>query len=332
MAARQHRPPPVVSISGGADVGDRAELLEGAPEPRTRRLLPRWAVPAALALAAGLVAVAGVVVVADERRLGGALALRLVAATGVEGRTVWELTGRTALVSYRADVRNDGPRPVTVTRAELGGFRSSREDRRLEPGARVTVTLSRVVRCADPQAVVVPGAVSVDVTTAAGRRSAQLPVEPGLRPELDRAADRACGVLPLVEALDVTATSVQRVGGAVVVGLEAANRSTRPLRLGRVVVQQGLRGAVRTPDGAPLALPLPLPPATLGDPPVRVPLVLEMTVVRCAAIAQLTPAPPGAVPLDTISFGVDDGGGLLVGPVLLDLDDRALRILVEEAC
>jgi hypothetical protein len=331
VAARQHRAPPVVTISGGADVGDRAEVLEGAPEPRTRRLAPRWLVPAALALAAGLVAVAGVVVVADERRLGGALALRLVAATGVEGRTVWELTGRTALVSYRADVRNDGPRAVTVTRAELGGFRSSREDRRLEPGARVTVTLSRVVRCADPQAVLVPGAVSVDVTTAAGRRSAQLPVEPGLRPELDRAADRACGVLPLVEALEVTATSVQRVGGAVVVGLEAANRSTRPLRLARVVVQQGLRGAVRAPDGA-LDLPLPLPPATLGEPPVRVPLLLEVTVVRCAAIAQLTPAPPGAVPLDTISFGVDDGGGLLVGPVLLDLNDRALRILVEEAC
>ena len=294
--------------------------------------MPRWLLPVAVALGAALVAGAGVVVAADQRRLDGTVALSLVDAPGVEGRTVWELTGRTALVRYVAAVRNDGPRAVTVTRAELGDFRSSRQPRPLDPGAQATVTLSRVVRCQDPKAVVVPAAVSVDVSTARGDRAAQLPVDPGLRRALDRAAERACGVLPLDEALDIRATSVSRVGGVVVVELEAANRSTRPLRLARAVVQQGLRGAVRTTDGAPLALPVDLPPARLGAPPVRVPLQLEVSVVRCPAIAQLTPAPPGAVPLDTISFGVDDGGGLLVGPVLLDLNDRALRILTEEAC
>ena len=309
-----------------------AEVLAGAPERAPRRPLPRWVLPVGVALAALLVAAAAVVVAADQRRLGGAVALSLVDAPGVEGRTVWELTGRTALVRYVAGVRNDGPRPVTVTRAELGDFRSSREGRRLTGGAQVTVTLSRVVRCSDPKAVVVPDAVVVDVTTARGERTARLQVDPGLRRELDRAAERACGVLPLDEALDIRTTSVQRVGGTVLIGLEAANRSTRPLRLARAVVQQGLRGAVRSADGAPLSLPVDLPAAPLGAPPERVPLQLEVSVVRCSAIAQLTPAPPGAVPLDTISFGVDDGGGLLVGPVLLDLNDRALRILVEEAC
>ena len=308
------------------------ELLVSGRERAPRAPLPQWVLPATVALAAALVAAAGVVVATDQRRLGGALALSLVDAPGVEGRTVWELTGRTALVRYLAEVRNDGPRPVTVTRAELGDFRSSREPRALGPGTQVTVALSRVVRCSDPQAVVVPEAVQVDVTTAAGERVTRLPVDPALRGALDRAADKACGVLPLDEALEIRATSVRRVGGAVLVGLEAANRSTRPLRLARAVVQQGLRGAVSAPDGGPLELPLDLPPAQLGAMPERVPLQLEVTVVRCSAIEQLTPAPPGALPLDTISFGVDDGGGLLVGPVLLDLNDRALRILSDEAC
>lgn len=333
------RPPVTVSAAGRGGPDPRpgqwpAEVLRGAPErPPRRRLTHRprltQALLAALALA---VAAAGTAQVTAERRLADVVALTLVTDGGVDGRTVWELTGRTALVRYRAQVHNDGPRPVTVTRAELGGYRSSRQPRPLAPGAQVAVTLSRVVRCQDPQAVLVPAALSLEVTTQGGSRAAQLPVQPDLRGELDGAADRACGVLPLDEALVIEATSVQRVGGTVLVGLAAANRSTRPLRLARAVVQQGLRGEPLTPAGAPLALPLDLPPAALGQPPTRVALLLEVTVVRCAAIEQLTPAGPGQVPLDTLAFAVDGGAGPLVGPVLVDLDERALRILVGEAC
>jgi hypothetical protein len=321
-----------VTVSGGQRGTGSAEVLVGAPGRGPRRPAPRWALPVAVAVAAALVGAAGVVVAADQRRLAGAVALSLVDTPGVDGRTVWELTGRTALVRYVADVRNDGPRPVTVTRAELGDFRSSREPRPLEPGGQVTVTLSRVVRCQDPKAVVVPGAVQVELTTAGGPRAAQLPVDPGLRRELDRAAERACGVLPLDEALDVTATSLERVGGLVLVRLEAANRSTRPLRLARVVVQQGFRGVLRDPSGAPLALPVDLPPATLGRPPVPVPVLLELTVVRCSAIFELTPFSPGQPSLDTLSFAVDAGDGRLVGPVLLDLENPVVKDLVDRAC
>lgn len=221
---------------------------------------------------------------------------------------------------------------MTLLRAELGDFGSSRSPQELPPGGQAALLLSRVVRCEDRQAVAVPAALSVQVRTVGGDRTAELPVPSELRAALDRAADRACGVLPLIEALELRATSVERVGGAVVVALEAANLSTRPLRLARLVVQQGFRGVVSGPAGEPVTLPLDLPPAQPGQSPTRAQLRLEVTVVRCAAIDQLTPAPPGQLALDILSAAVDGGSEPLVGPVLLDLNDRALRILAEQAC
>lgn len=326
------RPAPQVTVSRPAGVVDQpVELLAGAPE-RPRRTVTPQARRAVLAVAALAVAAAGAVTVDRERRVGATVALTLVSDGHVDGRPVWELTGRTAFVRYRADVRNDGPRPVTVDRAELGSLRSNRQPRPLEPGQQVGVTLSRVVRCQDPKAAVVPAALSVAVTTQRGSRATLLPAPAGLRAQLDRAADRACGVLPLIEALAIRATSLERVGGTVLIRLEAANASTRPLRLVRAVVQQGFRGVVRDPVGRALTLPLDLPPASLGQPPVAVPLVLELTVVRCAAIFELTPFSPGQPSLDTLSFAVDGGAGPLVGPVLLDLDDPTVKDLVDRAC
>lgn len=288
---------------------------------------------ALLAAAAVLVAAAGVGAAQRERDLQGQVALALLPTGGVESQVVWELTGRTALVRWTAEVRNDGPRPVRVVRADLGALRDDPTPRDLGAGERLSLWLTRVVRCVDPKGGPVPDALSVQVSTPRGPRTASLPVGAPVRAELDRAADRACGVLPLDEALAIRASAVERRAGTVVVALEAANVSSRPLRLARAVVQQGLRGRTLDPTGAPLDLPLDLPPTAPGDEPVLVPLLLEITVVRCSAVDQLTPAPPGALSVDTLAFGVDDGASeRLVGPVLLDLNDRAVRILTEEAC
>lgn len=83
-----------MTVTGPAGVVRQpAEMLAGAPERRPRPAVPTWLVRLMLAVAALLVAATGIVTAAEERRLGGRVALTLLPAGGVDGDTVWELTG-----------------------------------------------------------------------------------------------------------------------------------------------------------------------------------------------------------------------------------------------
>lgn len=339
------RPAPPVTVSSPPGAAQRAgELLTGAPErpPRLGGAFRRSPAQACLAAAALAIAGAGIAAADDQRRDAGVVRLTLLSDTllsddaqgagdGRDGPPVVAPTGGTAVVRYRAEVRNDGPRTVTVVGAELGGYRSSDQPRALRPGAQLVLTLSRVVRCVDPPAGGGPGALQVDVTTDGGPGTARLPVRPGLRSDLDRAADRACGVVPLDEVLALRTTSAQQRGNTAVVGLEATNLSARPLRLTRVDVQYGLRGALRDAAGVALVLPLDLPPASPGQRRAGVSFVLEVRIVGCEVIDQFSP-PADEPPFGTVSVTVDRGAGTAFEPLPLGLADQGLRDLVDRNC
>lgn len=331
---------PAVTVSGAAAAGSAPDLLEGGRErPRLdaaarRRLLLAGAVVGALGLGALGVerVVASRAAAAEEARAAQVVALTAgsVRSSSVQiGGDVGALRFR---LTVRVALRNDGPRPLEVTAAALGPYVAPGAPL-VEPGQVQDVVLERLVVCpqapAIPEAEPLPAALDLELETAAGARTTTLALAPDVLAPLAEAVRRACGVLTLSDALLVVPVSSQRRGLSVLVDLEVANATSREVRLVQVAVQQGLRGDVRGPAGAPL--PLVLPARQPGEPEIRLPLQVELSLASCRSLFELTPAPPGALPLDTLLVTLEDETGRS-RPLPADLDLPELYGLVSDVC
>lgn len=270
---------------------------------------------------------------AEQERTAGVVALSVT-----RGALSWAQIGGDVgalrfRLAVRAHVRNDGPRTVTVSGAELGDY-VARGAPAIEPGAAQDVVLERLVVCPLPPAIppvedATPAA-AVDVATAAGPRQVDLMLPADLVTDLTEGVRRACGVLTLAESLLVVPSSAQRRGTSVIVRLDVGNLTSRPVRLRELAVQQGLRVVTRTADGD--GLPLELPAAVAGARPTTLPLEVELSVASCRAIFQLTPAPPDQLSLDTLLLTVEGAAGARSAPLEADLDVPDLSGLVSDVC
>lgn len=331
---------PAVTVSGASGPPSAPDLLEGGSDQRrlTSAGRRRLMLGAAVVLAAGLAAL-GVerVVNAREQAAEQARAAQVVALTAGSVRSSSaQIGGDVGALRFRLTVRvalrNDGPRPVRVTAAALGPYRAPSAPQ-VEPGQAQDVVLERLVVCplapAIPPVEPLPGPLGLELETAAGGRTATLALPPDTLAALPEAVRRACGVLTLSDALLVVPIGAQRRGTTVLVDLEVANATSRGLRVTQVAVQQGLRADVRGPRGAPL--PLVLPAREPGEDATRVPIQVELGVASCRSLFELTPAPPGALSLDTLLVTLEDETGRR-RPVPADLDVPVLAGLVSDVC
>lgn len=176
-------------------------MAEPAPDvlgdDRPRRTVPVVLTVAALAAATVVVIVLDRGAAQDERDREATLA-RVTVAADVDLRETGgpRLSSRSTLLTLDLELRNDGPLPVRVDRAVVGGFRFL-GDLDLDPGESALAQLVRTVTCppggAEPPLDPLPAGLRVEVLTSAGPRSV-LAGPPGALPleRLRTSARRAC--------------------------------------------------------------------------------------------------------------------------------------------
>lgn len=258
--------------------GPADDDVTGAGDPPPRAPWRRWWPAggwrgAALAVAIGFVAATALA----EVRLAtlresddGVLSLEVRLETvDYSSMLIADTAGRPA-VSTSVVLRNTGPRPIALDRAELQGtdYRSDElAGRRVQPGDSAVVPLLRRVDCGDTSRSPAPGPLQVQGTTGAGARTVELRMSTDVLGIHDDQVRRACGQASQVEALQVVEHAAQVDGATAVLPAELSNGSAEPLVVQQVRTRPGLR-LVRVQDGAgqPLALPLELPAGDF-DPP-----------------------------------------------------------------
>lgn len=271
----------------------------------------------------GLVAVGAALTVAVAAVLGpgaspgtAAAALSLTERFAFQDTVGARVSSRSLLVSLDLEVRNDGRLPVVLDRAAVGEFRSVATVE-LRPAGSAVLQLVRTVTCpadgGEPPLDPATEGLRVRVVTAGGDRN--LLLSPGVLPlgRLRTAARRACGYLPVEQAVDLTVFAAGAHSGLSVVTVVLQNASARPLELLEVRLAAGLR-AVRPPR-----LPLPLSRTPLGGTPafdrLDVPVVAD-----CAASPRALDGSLVALPASPVEVVVDEavpggGGGARVGPL-----------------
>ena len=249
-------------------------MLTAGPE-RGRRSPLRIAVGAA---AVALVAAA----VLDARLRGDAepapsSALDLTVLPGSAVRS--SVTSDVALLQLTLQVRNDGPVPVRVLSGGIGGYGVPRETE-LAPGAASDVPLERSVQCSPtmPPDALASDTLRLTVDTGTGPQPVELPLPLLLR---DAEAQRACGFLPLADAVAVRVLGAARPPRVLELGLEVASRSVRPTQLTGVTAGPGLRAELHEGDAGPVSFPRTLPEGNGASPAVLY-ATLFLRVEDCA--------------------------------------------------
>ena len=300
------RPP--VTVRDPAHPPRPADLLDSTPRAAGRH----WPVVAVAVVVAVLAA--GTVRMLDrraeqmaQRRQQAVVDVVLTDRFGFRDTTGARVSSFASLVGLDLEVRNDGPLPVVVDRAVVGDFRFV-GDVELAAGQDGVLPLVRTVTCpqdgGEPPLDPVAEGLRLQLLTAAGPRSVL--VSPGAL-RLDRlrtAARRACGFVPVEDAVRVTAVTVPDVRG---VRLMVQNTSVRALRLLEVRLPAGLRM-----DRAP-RLPVDLPGVSSpGAPPV--PVLVDLPVVPdCANAPRRRDGRILRLPRPTLGLVVSDGGPTRVG-------------------
>lgn len=254
-------PPPVTLHAPGAPGPE--------PGPRRRRRWPLLLVPPALVA----------LLVVDQRGREPAALVDLVALPGSSGSSNPGVAQ--ARVDVRLRLRNDGPRPVVVERAALGPYALARPVE-LRAGATGTLLLTREVRCtSEPPPPLTAEVLDLTVSTARGDRAVAVPLA---EPVGEDGAARACGFLPLEEAVTPLVLFAQSEPTRVLLTVELQVGGVQP------VAVTGVRGGRLVVDGPldavqPLELPFPLPPVDPQGP-----------LVRSLQVGLLLEACPGPVP------------------------------------
>ena len=294
------RPAPVVRVSDPR-APDRPSYAAPPPEEPVveRERTRRGALPLVLLLV-GLAVGAGASELrhaqqerAQEAAAAQVLDLRLEGAEDSYGAS---LAGdaRSTVLSRELAVRNVGGRPVRLLGAALVGGALTGEglSRDLPHGDDGALMLSGAVRCpGGPPLFAPPSSVlRVRAQTAAGERSTDLPVPAAVLSDLQSAAERACGVVPLSESVFVAEVRSATGGGRVVLDLQAHVASSQPVDLiGLDVLVPGVDVELRT-GGRRAELPLriesdgpwPRMDGELGAQPVALQAVLR--VADCRAV------------------------------------------------
>lgn len=320
------RPP--VTVRDPAHPPRPPDLLDSTPRAAGRH----WPVVAVVAVVVAVLA-AGTVRALDrraeqdaQRRQQAVVDVVLTDRFGFRDTTGARVSSRASLVALDLEVRNDGPLPVVVDRAVVGDFRFL-GDVELAAGQDGVLPLVRTVTCpqdgGEPPLDPVAEGLRLQLVTAAGLRSVLL--SPGsLR--LDRlrtAARRACGFVPVEDAVRVTAVTVPDVRG---IRLVVHNTSVRALRLLEVRLPAGLRL-----DRAP-RLPVDLPGVSSPGAP-SVPVLVDLPVVPdCSNAPRHRDGRILPLPRPTLGLVVGDGGSARVGlPPTIDAL-TALRERYYETC
>ena len=317
MDDEQRRPPPEVTVRDPAAPAPAPDLLvSGDAGPRRRRRWPVLLLVAAL-VAAGLLVADARDDARTERQQAGAVELSLVAFAS-ERRRYDEDTGAFEL-ELQLQLRNEGPRAVTVLRGGVGGYALER-DVVLEPGELSPLPLTRSVRCGSVAADAVPTTDDLELTvgTDAGPRGVRLPVPFELPGD---AAARACGFLPLDEAVDAQVVDVQTRRGSLRLALDVRSVANRPVEVvAATAVDPGVEATLE--EQGPVALPIPGPGGT-GT--TRLHVVL--TIGDCASVAGL----PGAPASRAVRLVVQGPDGATAQP-RVGYDPALLSALLAQAC
>lgn len=341
------RPPPPITITGGrgwaigrgGDAG--AEALDGA-EPGPHDRPDRRHRLGALALAAA-VGFGTATVLAETRQRGlddgpdGVLSLDVeLEPVDAGGALAVTAAGEPAL-STTVVLRNTGPRPVALESAELVGTPWRSDDlagRRVADGDRTELTLLRPLDCGALTATPPPGPLLVRATTGSGSKAAALRISFHGLQFADGTARSACGQAEPPAAVVSTETRVELQDDRVLLTVELANASARPLALTSLQPLPGLH-LTALQDGANVALPLPLPPGDY-DPPVDASqgrgagrtLELTLQVEDCS---QLAPVRQGDY-LPMVTAQVRGPAGRQPGELAFGGDPVALDRLRRTAC
>jgi hypothetical protein len=274
--AQEPRPSPQVTITDPAHRARPADLLEAEPT----RLARGWLLAAGALLVAGAVVVVGLEV--RERRATAAEERRLEAIVDVSvqaegGGSSYDLESRRATLENRLLLLNAGPRDLVVVGASVGEYELVPAEVRVPSGGSAPLLLERSVLCSTttPPPVTPSGDLALQLRTRTGSRIVEVPF--ALPVGRDEAA-RACGFVPLEEAVFLEIFGLPRPGG---LAFEVTTRSVRPVELLALDVGPGLGGELRDPDGSAVALPLALPTGS-GPSVVGSSLTLQLEVTDCA--------------------------------------------------
>ena len=163
-------------------------LVAGPDEPRRR--WSRGAVTAVAAVAVLAAGAAAAVELRDERRLGSVVALSLSPEVSASG--AYDRQGGRVVLELLLQVRNDGPRPVTILRGGVADYGLAREVE-VAAGERALLPLGRTVDCSPPPPIPSPaGTLELSVRPGqAGPRQVALPLP---SPFTDEQALLVCGV------------------------------------------------------------------------------------------------------------------------------------------
>ena len=286
-------PPPVTVHAPGAP----------EPSPPARRRWPLLAVPLALLA----------LLVVDGRSREPTPLVDLVALPGTSGSTNPGVAE--ARVDVRLRLRNDGDRPVRVDAARLGPYALARTVE-LRAGATGTLLLTQLVGCTrEPPPPLTDETLSLELSTARGERTVEVPLA---EPVGEDGAARACGFLPLAEAVTPLVLFAQSEPTRVLLDVELQVGGLQQVALtgvssGRVV---DLRPLAEEPPEQSLPLQLP------GVDP-RGPLV------RAVRVGLLLDACQDPLP-DVVELQLRDGSG---SSAVVPLDVRAYAdALSDPAC
>jgi hypothetical protein len=299
-------------------------LVSGEDEPRPSPFTPRRlrAAGALLAVAAAAVGVVELrerrAAAAEERRLDRVLELA-VEPRG-SGSSYDPATGAAEL-DLQLSLRNTGPRDVVVERGAVGEYVLVQDVVQVSAGGDAPLLLRRTVVCSPtspPQAAPLD-VLRLDLRTAAGPRQLELPLVQGL--VRDEAA-RACGFVPLEEAVDVRLLDLVRQRESVQLSLDLSSRSLEPVALAAVDAGPGLRAELTLVENGSTDLPLALPPDRRDGTRRGTSMEVRVTVVDCALARTARPQ---------VELQVVDEAQR-VAQVSFDYDPAFLGTLLSDAC
>lgn len=332
--------PPEVTITGGPGWSvDSRELMggNGGEEPG-----PSWIGRGVAVLAAVAVGVATSQALSQERltgpagAVGGELALQ-VAAAGAPGY-VTTPDGRLA-VAVSVNVRNAGTTGVVLEAASIPttGLRDDTvRGRELPPGESSPLSLLRPVDCQQlPDGVPATGPLVIAARSGVGEQDLRLRLDDDVASLLAQQERRACGRMPLSEAVQVDVAVLQIDDGVARLPFALRNVSAQQVLVTAVQPVAGLRLELSDDQGAAAAFPIALPGVDFRGP--QAPADVEAEDRRLIAVLRLADcAEAAADPVERdrplLEVAVSGAGDEPSGAVPYGDGDRLLRRLVSLLC
>ena len=323
---------PRITIRDPARPGPAGDAADTA-EPPGRAGWTVAALVAALALVIGASAVGEQARgrdAAEQRRLDAVVEISLSSALPAGPPLSEPLPGRERRTGLDLEIRNDGPRQVRVERAELGELRWLGE-LALAPGETGQLPLERTATCPRggglPALDAAPTGLALAVATRTAVTDVVLASDQELLERVTSSTRRACGFLPVQDAVEVVAgPTLLRATGFTAL-LQVVNSAVRPLRLTSVQALPGLQVGLVSVRGEPVRLPAYVAPSRLDGPPSVTVFALRVRI-DCDRVG-----PQDAARASRLDVEVDDGvAGAAATRQARFASSTTMRQLVERSC